>query len=107
MKVFPMRSAGVAARVLHAFWFMKDNSTNALSKTLISISIIGALNWGLIGFFNFNLVDAIFGGGSHEVTSAFSRVIYAIVGLAGLAAAVLLPKLHAEPMHRDLASRGA
>jgi uncharacterized protein len=86
---------------------MKDNSTNALTKTLISISIIGAVNWGLIGFFDFNLVDAIFGGGSHEETSTVSRVIYAIVGLAGLVAAMLLPKLHAEPMRRDFASRSA
>jgi uncharacterized membrane protein YuzA (DUF378 family) len=69
---------------------------NALSKTLIVIAIIGALNWGLIGFFNFNLVDAIFGGGSAEETSAISRVIYAIVGLAGLAGLAMLPRLHEE-----------
>ena len=69
---------------------------NGLAKTLIIIAIIGALNWGLIGFFNFNLVDAIFGGGSHEQTSTISRVIYAIVGLCGLVALVTLPKLHAE-----------
>ena len=42
--------------------------------------IVGALNWGLIGFFEFNLVDTIFGVGS-----MVSRVIYALVGLAGLA----------------------
>jgi hypothetical protein len=41
--------------------------------------IIGALNWGLIGFFNFNLVAAIFGE-----ASAISRVIYALVGLSAL-----------------------
>jgi uncharacterized membrane protein YuzA (DUF378 family) len=57
---------------------------NGLTKALVIISIIGAVNWGLIGFFNFNLVDAIFGGGAREETSALSRVIYAIVGLAGL-----------------------
>ncbi len=45
----------------------------------LTITIIGAINWGLIGFFNFNLVAAIFGDGS-----AFSRVIYALVGLCGL-----------------------
>ena len=43
---------------------------NILAKVLITIAIIGALNWGLIGFFNFNLVDAIFGGGSAEETAA-------------------------------------
>jgi uncharacterized membrane protein YuzA (DUF378 family) len=71
---------------------------NGLTKTLIVIAIIGALNWGLIGFFNFNLVDAIFGGGSAEHTSAFSRVIYAIVGLCGLAALFMLPRLRVEPV---------
>lgn len=42
--------------------------------------IVGALNWGLWGFFQFDLVAAIFGGAS----SGIARVIYAIVGLAGL-----------------------
>lgn len=42
--------------------------------------IIGALNWGLWGFFQFDLVAAIFGGAS----SGIARLIYAIVGLAGL-----------------------
>lgn len=45
----------------------------------LTITIIGAINWGLIGFFDFNLVAAIFGDGS-----AFSRIIYALVGLCGL-----------------------
>ena len=54
------------------------------------------MNWGLIGFFNFNLVDAIFGGGSAEETSGLSRVIYALVGLAGLAALAFLPKLRED-----------
>ncbi len=41
--------------------------------------IIGAINWGLIGIFNFNLVDTIFGA-----MSVISRIIYALVGIAGL-----------------------
>jgi uncharacterized membrane protein YuzA (DUF378 family) len=79
---------------------------NALSKTLIVIAIIGALNWGLIGFFNFNLVDAIFGGGSAEETSAISRVIYAIVGLAGLAGLAMLPRLHEEGRTHERLAHG-
>ena len=47
--------------------------------------IIGAINWGLIGIFNFNLVDAIFG-----VMSAISRIIYILVGISGLWAIKLL-----------------
>jgi hypothetical protein len=69
---------------------------DVLAKILITIAIIGAVNWGLIGFFNFNLVDAIFGGGSAEETSGISRVVYALVGLAGLAALAFLPKLREE-----------
>lgn len=41
--------------------------------------IIGALNWGLIGLFNFNLVDTIFG-----TMSVISRIIYTLVGVAGV-----------------------
>lgn len=41
--------------------------------------IIGAVNWGLIGFFNFNLVSWLFGD-----TSWLSRIIYGLVGLCGL-----------------------
>ena len=42
--------------------------------------IVGAVNWGLIGFFQFDLLSALFGG----VSGAISRTIYAIVGIAGL-----------------------
>lgn len=62
------------------------------SKAVLAIAIIGALNWGLIGFFNFNLVDAIFGGGAREETSGFSRVIYALVGISGILSLVPLLK---------------
>lgn len=41
--------------------------------------IIGAVNWGLIGFFQFDLVAALFG-----TMSNFSRIVYALVGIAGL-----------------------
>ncbi|MFL5348451.1 MAG: DUF378 domain-containing protein [Hyalangium sp.] len=73
---------------------MERMSTERMSgfiKFLAAVAIIGALNWGLIGFFNWNLVDAIFGGGAREQTSALARLIYALVGLAGLALAVVFP----------------
>ena len=44
------------------------------------LSIIGSINWGLIGLFKFDLVAWIFGGQA----ATFSRIIYAIIGLAGL-----------------------
>ncbi len=46
----------------------------------LTFIIIGALNWGLVGFFNFDLVSAIFGGNLHFV----AKIIFAVVGLAGL-----------------------
>ena len=51
--------------------------------------IIGAINWGLIGFFQFDLVAAIFGGQDAVV----SRIIYALVGLAGLWCIILVPRV--------------
>ena len=51
----------------------------ALDCTALTVSLIGAINWGLVGFFNFNLVSWIFGN-----TSWITRVIYALVGLCGL-----------------------
>ena len=51
---------------------------NGWDKLAMWLVIIGAIVWGLVGFFNWNLVDAIFGFGT------IARIIYALVGLAGL-----------------------
>ena len=45
----------------------------------LTIAIIGAINWGLIGFFNLNLVALLFGS-----MSWLSRIIYGLVGICGL-----------------------
>lgn len=50
-----------------------------LQKSALVLTIIGAINWGLIGIFDFDLVAAIFGD-----MSTFSRIIYTLVGVAGL-----------------------
>lgn len=49
-------------------------------KLALTLVLIGALNWGLIGFFKYDLVAAIFGG----QLALLSRIIYAVVGLAAL-----------------------
>lgn len=54
--------------------------TRPLDWTALTLVIIGAINWGLIGFFKFDLVATLFGG----MDSLISRIIYALVGLAGL-----------------------
>lgn len=50
-----------------------------LDCTALTIAIIGAINWGLIGFFRFDLVAFLFGD-----MSWLSRIVYALVGLCGL-----------------------
>ncbi len=50
-----------------------------LQKTALVFTIIGAINWGLTGLLDFNLVTTIFGDGS-----VLTTIIYVIVGIAGL-----------------------
>ncbi|MBU8914862.1 DUF378 domain-containing protein [Neobacillus sp. 114] len=57
-----------------------------LQRIALFLVIVGAINWGLIGFFQFDLVAAIFGGQA----SFLSRVIYSLVGLSGLICLSLL-----------------
>ena len=54
-------------------------NSKGFDYTALTIVIIGAINWGLIGFFNFNLVSFLFGQ-----TGWIRRIIYAIVGLCGI-----------------------
>ncbi|MGX2958027.1 DUF378 domain-containing protein [Peribacillus sp. JNUCC 23] len=57
-----------------------------LQRIALALIIIGAINWGLIGFFQFDLVATIFGG-----QGAFlSRVIFGLVGISGLVCLTLL-----------------
>ena len=50
-----------------------------LQKVCLILTIVGAVNWGLIGLLEFNLVEALFG----EMT-ALTRLIYSLVGITGL-----------------------
>jgi len=52
---------------------------NALFKTTLVLSIIGCINWGLVGLFNFNLVEYLLGDGS-----LLTRIVYVIVMASGL-----------------------
>ncbi len=60
---------------------------NMIALTLI---IIGAVNWGLIGFFQYDLVASLFGG----MSSWISRVVYGLVGIAGICALSLYKPLN-------------
>ena len=51
-----------------------------LDKIAVALTVIGAINWGSIGLFKFDMVGFIFGGQD----ALLSRIIFTIVGLAGL-----------------------
>lgn len=54
-------------------------NSKGLDYTILAIAIIGAVNWGLIGFFRLDLVAFLFGN-----MSLLSRIVYAAVGVCGL-----------------------
>ncbi len=67
-------------------------SMKALDYTALTLVIIGAINWGLIGFFQFDLVATLFGG----MDSWISRIIYALVGISGIYTLTLYGKMDNE-----------
>ncbi len=60
---------------------------NILSRIFLVLIIIGAINWGLVGIFDFDLVSYLFKEGS-----LISRIIYTIIGLSGIVNLILLFK---------------
>lgn len=52
---------------------------NIIEKIVLALVTIGAINWGLVGLFNFDIVAALLGAGSIA-----SRVIYSLVGFSGV-----------------------
>ncbi len=50
-----------------------------LQKVSLVLIIIGAINWGLIGLFDFNLVETLFG-----IDNVITKIVYALVGISGI-----------------------
>lgn len=50
-----------------------------LQKVALTLIIIGAINWGLIGLFDFNLVETLFG-----VDNVITKIVYVLVGISGI-----------------------
>ncbi len=72
-----------------------------MNKTALVLTILGALNWGLVGLFKFDLIGWIFGG----TDAVVSRIIFVIVALAGIWCITLLfrplgPEKHSEELKR-------
>jgi len=66
----------------------------AINVIVMILILIGAINWGFVGFFNYNFVNAIFGGNPEGEYTVLLRVIFAIVGLAGIWGLSYLGKVH-------------
>lgn len=84
-----------------------NEGSNVIAQVFLWLAIIGALNWGLVGFFNWDLVRAIFGTSSTTDASAIARVIYAIVGLAGVGLLFFAPRLRAVRPGAEITARQA
>ncbi len=80
------------------------NGTHVASQVARWLAVIGALNWGLVGLFNWDLVRAILGNETGTSASAPSRVVYALVGLAGVGLALLVPRRRREIVPAHVAS---
>src|ERR687894_60857 len=62
---------------------LRSSSMRMVNITTLLLVIVGAVNWGLVGLFQFDLVAALFGGQA----APLSRVVYALVGLSGVVVA--------------------
>ena len=63
-------------------------SLSGLDWVAVILVIVGALNWGLVGAFSFDLVEAILGS-----ISVLQQIVYIVVGLAGIYLAVMAAQL--------------
>lgn len=79
---------------------MKHYTT--LDTLAFVLIIVGAINWGLIGAFSYNIIDAAFGAGS-----ALSHIIYILVGIASLYSIYALFYEHTYTVHHshDISTR--
>ena len=64
------------------------NRLRSLDFLAVVLVVVGGINWGLVGLLQFDLVAALFGAGS-----ILSRIVYTLVGLAAVYAAVRSPHL--------------
>ena len=74
---------------------------SAVNVVALILLIIGGLNWGLVGLFNFDLVAAIFGAGS-----ALARIVYVVVGVSALWCLTLIGRVN-TPAHSSTTTTSA
>jgi uncharacterized membrane protein YuzA (DUF378 family) len=73
------------------------NGGKSMDTISLILSIIGSLNWGLVALFKFDLVAWIFGGQD----AVLSRIVYGLVGLAGLWCITLLFRRNRDSINAD------
>ena len=71
--------------------YRKEYIMKTLDYTVLTVILIGAINWGLIGFFDFDLVSTVFG----QMTM-LTRIIYGLVGIGGLYAISYYGRMQSE-----------
>lgn len=71
-----------------------------LDRIALILTIVGSLNWGMVGLFRFDLVAWICGGGG----TLLARIIYTLVGLAGVWCISLLFRPDEERVHDEMRS---
>jgi uncharacterized protein len=78
-----------------------DRSSNTAASTIgwiaFTLLVIGGLNWGLVGLFDFDLVAALFGE-----MSAITRAVYTLVGLSAIYCAFAMPALRRRSLAGDM-----
>ncbi|MDX2088840.1 MAG: DUF378 domain-containing protein [Kofleriaceae bacterium] len=67
----------------------KRSTLTAIADVVWLVAAVGAINWGLVGLFDFNVIDRLF-------TDRPTRFLYVVVGLCGLAALLLIPLLRVK-----------
>ena len=75
-----------------------NTSTNPVTALANMLASIGAINWGLVGMLNFNLVSYLLG---EDTTS--TKVVYALVGISGLYSLLVVSKIFFGPQVKDSA----
>jgi uncharacterized membrane protein YuzA (DUF378 family) len=75
----------------------QKNGGNCMDIIALILSIIGSINWGLVSIFQFDLVAWIFGGQD----ALLSRIVYGLVGLAGLWCITILVRRFKESISAE------
>jgi len=75
-----------------------NTSTNPVTAITSTLASIGAINWGLVGMFNCNLVSYLLGEGT-----TLTKIVYVLVGISGLYSLLVVSKLVCKPCVKDAA----